>query len=115
MERVAALLQVASQGAKLRLASVVSKAKLTRGLARSRIRDSMIRPAATAAPSTMKGDSPRAMSSAFTNSRTSSEPRRIAGAAVDLPAPFGPAMTTTLGRLWVMNGSRGCPSGPWRR
>lgn len=37
------------------------------------------------------------MVSAFTNSLTSSAFRRAAGAVVDFPAPFGPAMTTTLG------------------
>ena len=38
------------------------------------------------------------MSSALTNSVTPNVPCRRAGATVDLPAPFGPARTTTLGR-----------------
>jgi hypothetical protein len=38
------------------------------------------------------------MSSALTNSVTPKAPCSKAGAAVDFPAPFGPARTTTFGR-----------------
>jgi len=65
---------------------------------RSFKRASMTRPAAIATRSGSKADSPRAMTSALTNSSTASAPRSSAGATVDLPAPFGPARITTLGR-----------------
>src|SRR5215469_2040244 len=40
---------------------------------------------------------PQAMTSALTNSSTFSAPCNSLGADVDLPAPFGPARTTTSG------------------
>ena len=91
------ILRLRSQGAKDRLASVVSNAKSTRCAASSLKRASIIRPAAIATRSGSKADSPPVMTSAFTNSPTASAPCSSAGATVDFPAPFGPARMTTLG------------------
>lgn len=90
-------MRVVRHGAKTRLARVISNAKSTRCRASSRRRWSMIRPGWMVAPSELKPESPRAITSALTNSSTPSRPRRRAGAAVDFPAPFGPARTMTLG------------------
>jgi hypothetical protein len=87
-----------SHGAKLRVASVVSNAKSIRCSARSRNCDNITRPAANAAESGSNSDKPRAITSALTNSLTARAPCNNAGAAVDFPAPFGPARMTTLGR-----------------
>ena len=64
---------------------------------RARMRASMIRPAATATDSGRNADRPAAIVSALTNSRTASASRSERGAAVDLPAPFGPATTMRCG------------------
>jgi len=59
----------------------------------------MIRPACTAAFSGANADNPRAITSAFTNSVTPSAPCSTLSAAVDFPAPFGPAKMITRGPL----------------
>src|SRR5688572_18025589 len=61
------------------------------------MRASITRPAATATDSGRNADNPSAIASAFTNSATASAPCSNRGATVDLPAPFGPATTTTSG------------------
>jgi len=81
----------------VRFASVVSKAKSSRAAASACIRASMIRPAEIATDSGRKADSPAAIASALTNSSTASASLNKSGAAVDLPAPFGPATTMTWG------------------
>jgi hypothetical protein len=88
-----------NQGANDRLARVVSNEKVTRWRASSCSRASITRPAAIAALSGSKADSPRAITSALTNSFTDSIACSNSGAAVDLPAPFGPPRITTLGRV----------------
>jgi len=87
----------AIHGANVRLASVVSKAKLARWRANSFNRASMIFPAASATRSGSNADRPCATTSALTNSVTPSVPFKSTGAVVDFPAPFGPARITTLG------------------
>ncbi len=57
----------------------------------------MMRPAAIDTPSGWKADSPRAITSAFTNSVTCNGPCNSFADAVDLPAPLGPASTITSG------------------
>jgi len=66
----------------------------------------MIRPAEIATRSGSKPDSPRAMTSAFTNSSTASASSSSGEATVDLPAPFGPAKMTTVGRGSLTSGPR---------
>src|SRR5207237_7304272 len=75
----------------------VSTAKLSRFAASSLMRPSITRPASIATRSGENPESPRAITSAFTNSVTPSAPRNRREAAVDLPAPLGPARTTTFG------------------
>src|SRR5579883_605340 len=89
--------QAREPGREVRLARVVSKAKLARRRASDRRRANMTRPAATATISGRKADRPWAMVSALTNSVTARAPWSSRGAMVDLPAPFGPAITTTSG------------------
>src|SRR5579859_2424220 len=91
------LIRPRNHGAKLRLANVVSKAKLSRSRANSRRRVNMILPAAIAIASASNPDSPRAMTSAFTKWRIRRGPVSSLPAIVDFPAPFGPAMMTTRG------------------
>gem|GEM_PF-4478660 len=86
-----------------RLAKVVSNAKVTRCRANVRIRESMISPAATAARSGANADRPWAMTSVLTNSLTPREFFNRCGAAVVLPAPFGPASTMTFGEPAAAN------------
>src|SRR5438270_7976114 len=62
----------------------------------------MIFPADRAIRSGSNAESPRAMTSAFTNSDTFIVPRSTRGAEVDFPEPFDPAMTTTFGLPFVM-------------
>src|SRR5690348_13581165 len=57
----------------------------------------MIRPARTAAFSGANPEIPFAMTSALTNSVRFNDSCRSRSAAVDLPAPLGPARTTTVG------------------
>ena len=90
--------------AKLRLDSVLSNAKLLPDYANSCKRRSMMRPASNATVSGAYADSPTAIWSAFSNSKTPNAPLSKNGAAVDLPAPFGPAMTTTVGFLGGVDG-----------
>jgi len=80
----------------VRPAQVVSKAKLSPASTRTFRRSSIARPDATATRSGFKGESPRAISSAFTNSWISSTEERLATAHVVFPAPFGPPTITTL-------------------
>ena len=81
---------------------MLSKAKSTRLSASSCNRSSMIRPAAIPTSAAPNADSPCAITSAFTKSETRSVSRRSAGASVDFPAPFGPAIKTTLGSgFWL--------------
>jgi 3-oxoadipate enol-lactonase len=62
----------------------------------------MTRPARTAEPSGANAESPRAITSALTNSSTDSVPFSRASAVVDLPAPFGPLTTTMLGECSIL-------------
>lgn len=57
----------------------------------------MMRPASTATLSGAYAERPAAMTSALTNSAMPSRLPMRSGAAVDLPAPLGPAMTTRFG------------------
>src|SRR5262249_48883811 len=59
------------------------------------IRWSMMRPAAIAPPSGSNGETPRAISSAFTNWRMGRDFGSKSNAAVVLPAPLGPPMMTS--------------------
>ncbi len=72
--------------------NVVSNAKLAPLATFAWICSSMIRPACTAALSGSNGESPRAIKSAFTNSKTPASCGKNVDANVVLPAPFGPAM-----------------------
>ena len=78
-----------------RPAQVVSKAKLLPVSTSSLRRSSISRPASIALASGSRGDIPRAISSAFTNSRISSVAFRRRYAQVVLPAPLGPPIITT--------------------
>ena len=57
----------------------------------------MIRPAWIETLSGLNAANPRAITSALTNSVTANVPCKSSGAAVDFPAPFGPAMTMIFG------------------
>jgi len=83
----------------MRPARVVSYAKLTRCAASSFSRVNMTRPAERATLSGENAERPRAIVSASTNSVTPKAPLSSVGAVVDLPAPLGPARTTTPGGL----------------
>jgi hypothetical protein len=67
-------------------------AKSTWSFISSSIRESIIRPASKATFSTLNGEIPRAILSAFTNSRQSKSSGNIVLLAVVLPAPLHPAM-----------------------
>ena len=74
------------------VANVVSIENDSSAFNNSFMRLSIKRPASIATPSGLKGDNPFAISSAFTNSFTSSDLGRIVFEAVVLPAPLHPAM-----------------------
>ena len=94
VSRQPSALHLRNMGRWVRPAQVVSNAKLTRFLMSSLILCSISRPAPNAACSGLNGDSPRAISSAFTNSRISRPCGTSNCAAVVFPAPLGPLMMT---------------------
>jgi hypothetical protein len=94
VNRQRSALHLRKMGTCVRPAQVVSNAKLARFLMSSRIRCNISRPAPNAACSGLNGDSPRAISSAFTNSRISRPCGTSNCAAVVFPAPLGPPMIT---------------------
>ena len=86
----------------LRPAHVVSKAKFSRARTSICRRSIMSLPAERALPSGFNGERPRAISSAFTNSRTPSFGSKRK-AMVVLPAPLGPpSITTFFAGPWVV-------------
>lgn len=79
-----------------RVASVVSKANVSPSLRRCIIRSIIRRPAWSATPSGLNGESPAAISSALTNSMQWSISGRTVKLAVVLPAPLHPAIMYRL-------------------
>lgn len=88
-----------SHGARNRLANVVSNPKLTRAAATSSILANITRPAAIATVSGANPDSPTAIGSALTYSRTARASRSKNGAAIVLPAPIRPSHYHHRGRV----------------
>src|SRR5207248_4598513 len=74
--------------------------------ASSSSRANITRPAAMATDSGANADSPAAIGSTLTYSRTPNAARSKNGAAVVLPAPLGPATTTIEGALYKVNSTR---------
>ena len=81
---------------------VDSNAKSRRAVVRSLSCRSIRRPASIAADRGSPGESRAAMTSALTNVSIPTS-RKSSSAADDLPAPLGPAMTTTRGRRASLN------------
>ena len=98
----------------MRLASVVSNAKLARCSASYFRRASMTRPAWSAARWGSNPDNPAAMTSALTNSPTPRCSAMTLRDEVVLPAPLGPPITITDGCLPTLRSRAISIQVPWR-